>query len=216
MIMKVVSLLTLIFCLIVALARFIPTPDTFPDEILMPADCAAPCFMGIQPGVTHPDDAVAILEAHEWVGEVDDFREHYTSGLIAWDWSGQQPDWINTASRGEVRIRQRMVERVMVATHLPFGDFAAHFGTPNEIRSVQITPAMHSVIMVAAYPSFGLTLLESCRANNGWSATATIWYQGEVELSQFLPLPDVWGGDSMPNNLQAACHTDSYLAATSP
>ena len=40
-------------------------------EFLMPPeDCPAPCFMGIQPGITTIDEAVKILQAHEWVAEV--------------------------------------------------------------------------------------------------------------------------------------------------
>ncbi len=38
--------------------------------LVPPPDCAAPCFLGIQPGVTPAADAFRILEAHPWIGAV--------------------------------------------------------------------------------------------------------------------------------------------------
>ena len=34
-------------------------------------DCHAPCFMGITPGETTMDEAIEILEGHEWVERIE-------------------------------------------------------------------------------------------------------------------------------------------------
>jgi hypothetical protein len=57
-----------------------------------PEGCPAPCFMGIRPGVTTAEEAVAILEAHEWVGKVQQIiRPNTDYSSIEWAWSDSRP-----------------------------------------------------------------------------------------------------------------------------
>ncbi|MDX1990950.1 MAG: hypothetical protein SF029_01085 [bacterium] len=62
-------------------------------------NCEAPCLMGIRPGMTTMDEALALLEAHEWVGEIEP-PSH--DGLVRaqWSWSGRQPRVIDSREPG--------------------------------------------------------------------------------------------------------------------
>ncbi|MEO1441522.1 MAG: hypothetical protein AAFV33_14080 [Chloroflexota bacterium] len=63
-------------------------------EVLLmpPADCAMPCFLGIKIGRTHADEAIAILEAHPFVGDV---QAHGTGerrmNMVRWYWAPDAP-----------------------------------------------------------------------------------------------------------------------------
>jgi hypothetical protein len=59
-------------------------------------DCAVPCFMDITPGQTRLNEALSLLEAHEWVGEV----ETKNLPFVTWTWSGLQPRGIDQESKG--------------------------------------------------------------------------------------------------------------------
>lgn len=66
------------------------------------ADCPAPCVMGIALEESTAEDALAILEAHEWVGDITVQRSPSdVINAISWTWSGNQPTFIE-ASRDAV------------------------------------------------------------------------------------------------------------------
>ena len=69
-----------------------PYDDHTIRAILVPTDCHAPCFMGIQPGVTRIKDVYRLLEANPWVGDI---ASHIDSGCctiaLNWKWNGRQP-----------------------------------------------------------------------------------------------------------------------------
>jgi hypothetical protein len=54
--------LILLFTAALAVIRAQPYDDHELRELLLPAGCPAPCFMGIRPGVTTVEEAVKILE----------------------------------------------------------------------------------------------------------------------------------------------------------
>ena len=46
------------------------TANTLENLLIPPPDCASPCFLGVQPGLTTATDAFRILEAHPWIHQV--------------------------------------------------------------------------------------------------------------------------------------------------
>ncbi len=60
----------MIMLIIVVLMRAVLYDDGGLPDLLFPSECEMPCFLGIRPGVTTRDEAIAILESHEWIGEV--------------------------------------------------------------------------------------------------------------------------------------------------
>lgn len=74
--------------------------EYYPDlaALMMPPDgCEMPCFLGIRLGETRADDAVAILEAHSWVSDVQysGVGDRQT-GSIRWRWSFDAPIYFNS------------------------------------------------------------------------------------------------------------------------
>src|SRR5690606_25048567 len=93
LLLRPILLLTLLAALTIVLIRAQPYDDSDLRAFLTPPEgCPAPCFMGIRPGVTTVEEAIAILEGHEWVTNlvVDlDTNELYPppniSGTITWE-----------------------------------------------------------------------------------------------------------------------------------
>jgi hypothetical protein len=65
--------------------------------------CDSPCLMGIRPGVTTMQEAMALLEAHEWVGEIALPAENAFS-WVQWSWSGAQPRVIDSRQPGSLSM----------------------------------------------------------------------------------------------------------------
>lgn len=81
------------FCAILLILRIWPHDDHDLWMLMLSKDCPAPCFMGIQPGLTTPDEAIVLLQKHEWVAP--NSVQRTTGGEVLWSWSGQQPVVIN-------------------------------------------------------------------------------------------------------------------------
>lgn len=99
----------------VLLIRAQPYDDTALRTLLFPPDCSLPCFLGIRPGITTAEEAVAILSDHPWVRAVH--RPHQN---ITWEWNGMQPEWIG--SQAIIRLEGETVEEISMFTRLVLGD----------------------------------------------------------------------------------------------
>jgi hypothetical protein len=121
--------LSIIFTVALLLIHAQPYDDTELRAFLFPAnDCAAPCFMGIQPGVTTIDDALAVLETNAWVGEV--YKINYPS-YLSWSWSGLQPTFIDSSKNGEIAAYSgRGVEKIIIPTKFSVIEFWWLYGKP--------------------------------------------------------------------------------------
>ena len=122
---------TLLFAFCIALIRAQPYDDSELRAFLTPPEgCPAPCFMGIRPGVTTREDAIAILEAHEWVNEVT----YDVAGDVQWTWSGLQLGIIDENSYGILLtpVEGEPVVEIRISTIIPIGYIYLLFGkTPN-------------------------------------------------------------------------------------
>ncbi len=85
------------------------------------------CFMGIYPGITPMDEAVAILQTHPWVGQTQ--MQGYTQ--MYWNWSGSQPDFIDPAIPGMIIQRgYTAVSIIRFQTRYPYGAVWLSLGAP--------------------------------------------------------------------------------------
>jgi hypothetical protein len=110
--------LTVVFMVGIAVIHAQPYDDSDLREFLAPkGNCAAPCFMGITPGTTRLPEALAILEAHEWVGQI----ETKNLPFVTWTWSGLQPKNIDPASKGALYAsnRNEIVWNIAIRTTFP-------------------------------------------------------------------------------------------------
>ncbi len=87
------------------------------------------CFMGLYPGVSTLDQAVAALNAHPWVGTVDTRNQN----MVSWTWSGQQPAFIDSGVPGSASERDYMhISLIRVKTRYSYGDIWLQLGTPTQ------------------------------------------------------------------------------------
>jgi hypothetical protein len=142
LLLKPALALTLVFAVCIGLIRLQPAQeDVELRAFLTPPDgCSIPCFMDIRPGVTTMDEALAILEEHEWVG-TPFFNTTATppqsanmSGDILWDWSGLQPSVIDDSFQGRIRIANGKVAVMYIGTHITLGDMWRLLGPPDRGR----------------------------------------------------------------------------------
>lgn len=100
-----------------------------------PDGCTAPCFLGIHPGVTRRDEALAVLQAQPWITGLQDDGDS-----IKWMWNGRQPAFISQLDSrfyaGRVDFRDELVTSISLPTAVRYGDFLALFGTPDATASV--------------------------------------------------------------------------------
>lgn len=94
--------------------------------------CFAACFAGVQPGVTPVEDAVALLQASPWVGEVDNRTINNVSGFISWTWSDQKPAWISSERGGKIWASQKQVVQILIYGEMQLGDTRLIFGSPDQ------------------------------------------------------------------------------------
>jgi hypothetical protein len=119
-----------------------PYDDTDVRAFLMPpADCAAPCFLGIRPRVTAVQKAVKLLQQHEWIGEVDDFdpiprtdsRSVIFATRVDWTWNGQQPAWLGPEQDSMLFFYPTVgrVDKIIIETGLTVGAVQYVLGRPD-------------------------------------------------------------------------------------
>lgn len=119
-------------------------------------NCARPCFLGLQPGVTDVTKTVTLLEAHEWVEKVNisDVRLQIS---FSWIWNEQQPDFL--ISPGYIKIRNREhIDYITIPTTLHFGEIWLALGPPASGDAGRYTH-------IARYPDYGffLRMPANCR-----------------------------------------------------
>jgi hypothetical protein len=117
--------LTLAFMVCITLIRAQPYRNAQLQAFVSPADdCPMPCFMSIHLGVTRIDEAMAIISSHEWVKNYAAHLSSYGGILITWNWSGQQPAFIDGTRPGGLGTgNSSVVSRIDLFTNVPLGDF---------------------------------------------------------------------------------------------
>ncbi|MEO8393953.1 MAG: hypothetical protein ABI700_13260 [Chloroflexota bacterium] len=90
---------------------------------------ASLCFMGIYPDASTLDQAVAALNAHPWVGQVDTRSQN----MVSWTWSDQTPAFIDSGVPGSASERDTMhISLIRVKTRYNYGDIWLQLGTPTQ------------------------------------------------------------------------------------
>ncbi len=94
--------------------------------------CSAPCFMGIQPGITSGSVAYERLQTHAWVKDVNAVLGQNRDDLFTWRWSGQAPQLLHTPflEAGEIEVQAGIVRSIKVRSVIPLGAVWLTFGRP--------------------------------------------------------------------------------------
>ncbi len=109
---------------------------------LLPENCEAACFIGIQLGTTSDDEALNLLKASDWVDAASvqlipldpssskfDDLDH-----IQWKWSANRPRLLPInpdLPDGNINIRNHKVESIAFDTLVPAGAFYRLRGNPS-------------------------------------------------------------------------------------
>ncbi len=189
---------TLLFAASIAAIHAQPYDDNgLRDFLTPPDDCPMPCFMGIRPGMTTYAEAVAILEAHDWIRTVDTSRGRFR--LIA-TWSGAQSAWIRETRELNLPFEDDVVQQVFVATHITLGDLWLALGSPEYLRRLESLDNLGS--FSAAYPfgMMGFTVQGSCSVGAIWHSTIFI------NLNVERPPAGGTVGNEMLRDVVQRCH----------
>jgi hypothetical protein len=130
--LKLAILPALIFTALIGLIRSQPYDDLELREFLTPPErCPAPCFMGIRPGVTALDDALAVLRDDERIVEVD---ANMATERVSFIWNVESPAYPSTmlAENGVVRA-------IFIPTRAPLLDYWLMYGAPEQVAGLAST-----------------------------------------------------------------------------
>jgi hypothetical protein len=122
-----------------------------------PSGCAMPCWAGIQPGATTPDEAVALLQENAWVSEV-----YPSLNAVDWVWSGSQPSFFDTSSQtfqGRMELTDwqspnTTIANVVMRTNLTFGKLWLALGRPDRLHLLAQNDK--SIVHLAHYERYDL------------------------------------------------------------
>jgi hypothetical protein len=132
-------LLNSLFVALILAMRLLPNDEDNIRAFLMPTEgCAAPCFMGIRPGITSDSVAYDRLQTHGWVLETNqvlgtaDTLGQSRDAQFTWRWNGRQPAVLRTPflEAGEIDVQAGIVRSIKVRTVLPFGVVWLTLGRP--------------------------------------------------------------------------------------
>jgi hypothetical protein len=109
-----------------------PYHDRELRRLLLPDACAAPCFLGIRPGVTPLSDALDLLRASQWVQtETIAYSEADYGGGAVWSWNRQAAPLLGKRVSSLITRRSngvQVVELLHINTTIAIGDIYLALG----------------------------------------------------------------------------------------
>jgi hypothetical protein len=138
--LRLIVIITLLTTTAVIFIHTQPYDDQQIRNLLLPDECPSSCFMGIRPSVTRLDEATRLLNQSPWVEKIN----YNSPTYISWQWSGQQPRWINTAMEGSLGAYDDRVTNINVFTLLPLGDALLDIGINGRIEQRDYEPRSYT------------------------------------------------------------------------
>lgn len=111
-----------------------PDAERFEQLFFETPECEIPCLLGIRPGMPLLP-AVEKLRAHPWVYGITNPDLFTAQPVVAWNWSGKQPDFIDASVPGVMHGIATMgetaheVTSVVVETNLRFYEVQQALGS---------------------------------------------------------------------------------------
>ncbi len=194
--LRAFGLLMLAFVLLIVLIVAQPRDDSPIRSFFLPtSSCAAPCFMGIHPGVTRSDQAQAILQASAWVAQIS-----ADTSTIQWTWNGQQPAFLHSdPADNQITLNDGIVYTIDVGTSMDMATIRLAFGKPDmwlslnsRLMSSRFSPTVINTLeqraLYGAYDIEVSTVAQCPLAINGqWGLITRITMPMEVEYPGFSP-----------------------------
>lgn len=121
-----------------------------------PAGCPAPCFLGVQPGITRLDEAQIILEAHPWIARVEPDR---VAGIYRAILSPETELAQRGAPAPLLQVDSGVVRWIFWNPHMVTrGELRLALGPPETIRVVH-DHVYGSVPLLLLYPQYDLRVI---------------------------------------------------------
>jgi hypothetical protein len=181
--------LALLFVTTMTIIRAQPYDDHTIRAILLPSDCNAPCFIGIQPGLTQSKEAYALMEASPWVSEMS---SHIASGCCSialnWQWNGKQPINLENGNNTvyfsyNASTGIQTVQNIVLHTQIPAGYTILVLGAWPTANSAALQGLDYAYVEVF-YPQYSVRLATtiSCPLSRWrlWEAPMTLEFNRDA------------------------------------
>jgi hypothetical protein len=130
--LRFIPFVFIIAAIVLILTRAQPYTDYDLRQLFVPENCAAPCFMGIHPGITTVDEAVQILKSSGWTADIR--MQPSTSRWIVVQWNKNAPAWFrppNVYNEASMAMLDSRIDEIHVSTALRLSDAELLFGRAN-------------------------------------------------------------------------------------
>jgi len=209
-----VALSVAVFSLVITLLTSAAYHNADLRALVNDPTCPTPCWAGIVPGVTTAAEAIALLETHPWIAQVQP-----SIGKVSFWWNGQQPalfDDTGRAFHGRLELTlidgvERVVS-IVLATRALLGDVQLTLGQPDGLTLLAVAASETTragVVHLGSYAARGITAfnLLDCGLNvaDFWATntfiafgTPTLTFGGDKYESSVYPIPVGFFADHGP------------------
>jgi hypothetical protein len=200
--LKLTLVLTLVFGLCIGVIRARPADNPLRALLTSPENCAAPCYLGIHPGVTTADDAMAILASYPWVQDIR--RQTTYIDRVYWRWNDPPDAVIDASTEGSLWLVDEIVQEIAISTTLTFGDVWLLLGPAQRgsflLGSLDVpgkSGAFHTALYRDARVEVAFVAECPIRLQAFWESRVTVrWISNpDTYMNQQFYLPD-WNNSS--------------------
>ena len=156
-------LMLILLCLFAAgvlLVRAQPHYDNAVQGLLISDDCAAPCFIGIQPGVTTPQQALSQLRATDLISYVGVSESLET---VAWFWNKDQSVLMDDSQIPALFYDRNEISTITLYTRIRLGDLLLALDPAGNHRV--------AILRTAPFTSYNIDLYY---VGNGYALNAVV------------------------------------------
>lgn len=167
-----------------------------------PDGCSAPCFLGIQPGVTTGDEALQLLRQQEWVDSNN--LTAWTDPMsrmswISWVWNGKQPEGlVHGGYLDYSTYENRLVRVLIVSSSFNLGDLVLSLGQPAQ---GVLTTRQH----IATFPQAHLFVVNDLDCHRFWQRNTDIYFMAAARFTEFEDRFDMHPYDWILDHRQQYC-----------
>lgn len=140
--------------------------DSRVRELLLNNGCDAPCFLGIQPGITTAEEALALLRASQWVESASiAYRDSDYGGGAVWSWTKQASPLLGKKQGGFVtspRNGVQVIDLLRITTVVASGDAYLTLGI-SPYTMIGETGMRDEAYVARFYPEHGISVWSNFR-----------------------------------------------------
>ncbi|MEO1439419.1 MAG: hypothetical protein AAFV33_03395 [Chloroflexota bacterium] len=163
------------------------------DLIMPEPGCESHCILGIEPGVTSAEEAVARLETHP---AVDSASVNASDWQITWRWQAAYAAHPHPAiGLNEIVIHEGQVAAIEIPLNMPLYEVRVRYGAPSDLRSAVNDHA--NVHVDEQYAGFAVGYWYQCTVNPDMGTQRPVNLRTEAYLPAFYSTTamSLYGGE---------------------